>query len=100
MSVFAYGTSLYIGWTMWRKRRAFVLIGVFLKDVFGSLLGRSDDIAQMLRTETVRAMREAVHSAVREGAETAMRGIEVPMVSTFGVEPPILDLGLPGRPIL
>lgn len=95
VSVFGYGTSLYVGWMMWRNRRGYVLIGHFIKDVVGSLLGRTSPIHQMLRTEKPRAMREAIHSAVREGVEVAVRGIEVTMVSTFGQDVPIQNLSAP-----
>ncbi|MGI5244988.1 adhesin [Dactylosporangium sp. CA-139066] len=89
VSVFAFGTSLYVGWTMWRSRRGVALVGQFIKDLFGSMLGRTGIINQMLRTERVRAMREAVHSAVREGVDAAVEGINVPIAATFGYEIPI-----------
>lgn len=89
VTVFGYGTSLYVGWTMWRSRSGAVIIGHFLKDLVGGMFNRTGAINQMLRTEAPRAMREAVHSAAREGVETAVQGIEVPLVSTFGQEPPI-----------
>lgn len=92
VTVFPYGTSLYVGWTMFRNRRGAVLIGIFLKDFVGSVVGRTGLDSQMLRTEKVRAMREAVHSAVREGVEVAVLGIEVPMAETFGHEVPIQGL--------
>jgi hypothetical protein len=97
-TVFAYGTSLYVGWTMWRNRFGAQLIGIFLKDLVGGILGRTDLISQMLRTEKVRAMREAVHSAVREGVEIAIEGVEISIVSTFGYEIPIQDLTAPVPP--
>jgi hypothetical protein len=89
VTVFAYGTSLYVGWTMWRSRPGAVVIGHFLKDIVGSLVNRAGNLNQMLRTDRPRAMREAVHSAAREGVEIAIQGIEVPLASTFGQEPPI-----------
>ncbi len=94
-TVFAYGTSLYVGWTMWRNRMGAQLIWTFIKDMIGGMFGRSSVINQMLRTEKVRAMREAVHSAVREGVEVAIQGVEVSIVSTFGYEIPIQDLTVP-----
>ena len=94
-TVFAYGTSLYVGWTMWRNRMGAQLIGTFIKDMIGGMFGRTGVINQMLRTEKVRAMREAVHSAVREGVEVAIQGVEVSIVSTFGYEIPIQDLTVP-----
>lgn len=106
VSVFPYGTSLYVGWLMFRSRRGAVLILTALKDVLGGILGRTDLVSQMLRTEKVRAMREAVHSAAREGVDIAIQGIEVPMMATFGFEVPVQDLhaaaspqpGVPGVP--
>jgi hypothetical protein len=92
VSVFPYGTSLYVGWTMFRTRRGGGLIGTYLKDVLGALMGRTGLVNQMLRTEKVRAMREALHSAVREGVEVAVQGIEVPIAATFGQDIPIQDL--------
>nr|WP_221380625.1 adhesin [Actinoplanes polyasparticus] len=91
-SVFPYGTSLYIGWMMWRSRRGATLIGQLLKDLIGSMLGRTGSINQMLRTERVRAMREAVHTAVREGADVAIQGIRVSLPQTFGHDIPVQDL--------
>ncbi|MFC5147516.1 hypothetical protein [Streptomyces aureoversilis] len=90
ISVFEYGTSLYLGWTMWRIRPGAVIIGTYFKDLVGGFFGRTGDVNQMLRTERPRAMREAVHSAVREGVEIAVQGIEVPIASTFGQDLPIM----------
>jgi NADH:ubiquinone oxidoreductase subunit 6 (subunit J) len=92
VSVFPFGTSLYLGWMMWRSRRGATLIGHFVKDMVGGIIGRAGIVNQMLRTEKVRAMREAVHSAVREGAEVAVQGIEVPIAATFGQDVPVQDL--------
>ncbi|MBB4893931.1 hypothetical protein FHS39_002965 [Streptomyces olivoverticillatus] len=91
VSVFEYGTSLYLGWTMWRIRPGAVIIGTYLKDLLGGMLGRTGNVNQMLRTERPRAMREAVHSAVREGVEIAVQGVEVPIASTFGQDLPIVS---------
>ncbi len=89
VSVFPYGSSLYVGWSMFRARRGYLLVGHFLKDLLGSLLGRTGLVDQMLRTEKVRAMREALHSAVREGVEVAVHGVEVPIATTFGRDIPV-----------
>lgn len=73
VTVFAYGTSLYVGWTMWRSRPGAVVIGHFVKDIVGGILNRAGNVQQMLRTERPRAMREAVHSAAREGWRSPFR---------------------------
>jgi len=98
VSVFPYGTSLYVGWSMYRNRRGATLIGIFFKDLVGSFVGRTGLINQMLRTEKVRAMREAVHSAVREGVEVAVQGIEIPIAATFGHDVPVQHLASAGAP--
>ncbi|WEH15928.1 hypothetical protein [Streptomyces sp. VNUA24] len=98
VTVFAYGTSLYVGWTMWRSRSGAVVIGHFVKDVVASMLNRAGSLNQMLRTDRPRAMREAVHSAAREGVEIAIKGIEVPLASAFGQEPPVRSAPAPAAP--
>jgi uncharacterized protein YbjQ (UPF0145 family) len=95
ITVFPYGTSLYTGWTMWRRRRGATILGHFLKDLVGGFAGRAGAVNQMLRTERVRAMREAVHAAVREGAEAAVQGVEVPLTAAFGQDLPVYDLSAP-----
>lgn len=74
LSVFAYGTSLYMGWTMWRNRRGAALVGQFLTDLGRGLFGGADMEKVMMRTEPPRAMREALHAAAREGLHVAVEG--------------------------
>lgn len=92
ISIFPYGSSLYLGWTMSRGRRGVTLLGHFLRDLAGGMSGRDASIDRMLRTERVRALREAVHSAVREGADVAAQGVLVPAGTVFGAEVPLRDL--------
>jgi hypothetical protein len=82
VSVFNYGSSLYLGWMMWRSRRGAALIKQFLSDLVNGILGRNDPERVMLRTERPRAMREAVHAACREGLVTAIDRTPVPL--SFG----------------
>ena len=91
VSVFAYGSSLYLGWAMWRTRRGTALIGQFLKDLFRSIAGHLDIEREMLRTEPVRAMREAVHAACREGLLVAVEGQLVPVEYGFPQGMPPLE---------
>ncbi|MFE8991827.1 hypothetical protein ACFYMI_29195 [Streptomyces collinus] len=83
VSVFSYGTSLYLGWQMWRSRRGYVLIGGFVSDLLASVMGRLSPERIMMRTEGVRAMREAVHAACREGLATAVDQVVVPVTFAF-----------------
>lgn len=92
VSVFAYGTSLYLGWAMWRSRRGHQLIGQFFGDLFAGLAGGHDPERQMMRAEPARAMREAVHAACREGLFVAVEGQDVPISFGFPLGlPPIED---------
>lgn len=91
VSVFSYGTSLYLGWQMWRSRRGYALVGRFVADLIASMLGRVSPERIMMRTEGVRAMREAVHAACREGLATAVDQVVVPITYAFpqGLLPPV-----------
>ena len=73
VTVFPYGSSLYLGWMMWRRRSGAALVGRMLADMIGSMFGTVDAVRVMLRTDRPRAMREAVHAACREGIYSAVR---------------------------
>jgi hypothetical protein len=62
VTVFPYGTSLYVGWQMWRRRSGAELVKRALVD----LVKGADLVTVMLRTDRARAVREAVHLACRE----------------------------------
>ncbi|WP_438489426.1 hypothetical protein [Streptomyces sp. S186] len=95
VSVFNYGSSLYLGWMMWRSRRGTELMAQFLGDFFRALKGDNGIERQMLRSEGARAMREAVHLACREGLMVAVEahtaptaGGPAPAAPSPGVAPP------------
>jgi hypothetical protein len=100
VSVFAYGTSLYLGWTMWRARRGTALVAQFFADLVHSMAGHYDIEREMMRTEPVRAMREAVHAACREGLLCAAEGQWVPAEYGFpqGL-PPLEESGFAEAPV-
>lgn len=62
VTVFPYGTSLYVGWQMWRRRSGAQLIKRALID----RVTAANLVTAMLRTDRARAVREAVHLACRE----------------------------------
>jgi hypothetical protein len=96
VSVFPYGTSLYLGWMMWRSRRGITMFATFVADTLLSMLGRLDSVNLMLRTERPRAMREAAHALCREGLHVAVDQIDVPM--TYGFPPNLPPVEpLPGQ---
>jgi hypothetical protein len=93
VSVFAYGTSLYLGWTMWRRRRPFALLFRWLADGLGGLFGRDREFSGQLASNRTRALREAVHSALREGVDAVNYGLDIPVAATFGHEVTVETVG-------
>lgn len=83
ISVFSYGTGLYLGWAMWRSRRGASLIGSFVRDLAEAITGSGDIERRMMKAEQTRAMREALHAACREGLFTASEGVDVPLTYGF-----------------
>jgi hypothetical protein len=72
VTVFPYGTSLYVGWQMWRRRSGAQLIKRALVD----RVTAASLVTAMLRTDRARAVREAVHLACREAVyATADEGL-------------------------
>jgi hypothetical protein len=99
VSVFAYGTSLYLGWTMWRSRYSIVLLLQFVMDSLDGFLNRNDPERKMMQTERPRAMREAVHAVCREGLVVAIEARAVP--PEFGFPqgmPPVDGSNIPPAP--
>lgn len=61
------GVDLFMGWSMWRERSTVTVIGNMLREIF-----QRDTYAADLRTATTRALREMIHSLVREGVQAAI----------------------------
>ena len=83
VSVFPYGSSLYLGWSMWRRRSCWTLFKRWIADAIRSLFGLSDLLRVMLRADRPRAMREGVHFACREGLKVAVTETFVPVEYGF-----------------
>jgi hypothetical protein len=72
VACFPYGRDLYIGWTFWVRISPFRYLCMFVARVWQSLVNRGSDLYISLRYDTARAMREAIHSATREGVDVAV----------------------------
>ncbi len=97
ISVFAYGSSLYLGWMMWRSRRGYQFIGQYLRDMMQGIQGRNQVEWQMLRSERARALREAAHIACREGLAVALSDTTPPVPPAQLTGPqPSYGSGIPG----
>jgi hypothetical protein len=89
VGVFPYGTSLFMTWSMWREDRALLLVG---RHIIESLSG-NDPLRQVMRTDPARAMRDALHNAVREGVDYAATDVGGHQSGRSG--PPPIDLTTP-----
>ncbi|WP_073950317.1 hypothetical protein [Streptomyces kebangsaanensis] len=95
VSVFPYGTGLYLGWSMWSTRRPVAMFGRFVKDAIAHPLKGQKEFTGQLSSQRVRALREAVHSAVSEGVDAAVHNVQVPLAQTFGHNIPVETVALP-----
>lgn len=71
VSCFAYGNDLYIGWTFWLYLSPCRWMITALVRVWQTFTLRGSELYITLRYDTARAMREAMHSACREGVDVA-----------------------------
>lgn len=68
VSVSAYGTGLYLGWSMWRRESLLSMLWLYLR----LLPFLKIHLRQYLAADDTRALREALHNVVREGVEAAV----------------------------
>jgi hypothetical protein len=73
LSLLPYGSGLFMSWSLWRTQIPLMMILRFIGENFGRLFGQ-DELQLLMQTEPARAMREAVHNAMREGVEAATMG--------------------------
>jgi len=88
VSVIPYGTGLYVAWSMWRELTTAQTVADWFRQRRNRSSGAGGLLNMMLRAEPVRAMREVVHNAVREGVEVALAGTRVDLAAAFGGNPP------------
>lgn len=69
---FAYGRDLYVGWTFWLRISPLRYLLMLLARLWQTLMRRGTDLYISLRYDYARAMREAMHSAAREGVDVAV----------------------------
>ncbi|MEU1347902.1 hypothetical protein [Streptomyces sp. NPDC005776] len=90
LSVFTYGTGLYVGWVMRRDRRGTGLVRQFVSDFVGGF-GGTDTERAVMRTESPRALREALHAAALEGLYAAVDGRAVDAGAAFPHGLPVIE---------
>jgi hypothetical protein len=91
---FAYGRDLYVGWTFWLRISPARYVLMAIARLWQTLMRRGTDLYVSLRYDYARAMREAMHSAAREGVDVAI-GQERPQGQGTGMslQVAVADLG-------
>jgi hypothetical protein len=95
VGVFAYGNALYLGWSLWRVQSPLSVLWLNISTkVLAVLTQDGTGFRKLLNAEPAKALREAVHSATREGVQVASEGMSVPLQYAFGQEVPVTELGV------
>lgn len=94
ISVFPFGNDLFLGWTLWRRQIPIMIVFRWI----AAFLGGDPGFSGIIDVEPIKAMREAVHNALRRGIEAAMIGRQIPIAQSFGYELPIETVSHPGVP--
>jgi hypothetical protein len=68
---FPYGQDLYVGWTFWVRISPLEYVWMSIKRTWETITNKSNDLYTSLRYDSARALRQSMHSAVREGIDVA-----------------------------
>jgi hypothetical protein len=68
---FPYGQDLYVGWTFWVRISPLEYAWMSIKRTWESITNKGSDLYTSLRYDSARALRQSMHSAVREGIDVA-----------------------------
>ncbi|HUN36477.1 MAG TPA: hypothetical protein VMU95_31160 [Trebonia sp.] len=76
VSCFEEGNDLYVGWTLWLRMRPYRWFLLRIERVWLEVTQRASEMYVTLRYESVKALREALHNAAREGVDVAVGRVE------------------------
>jgi hypothetical protein len=71
ISCFEQGSDLYVGWTFWVNLAPGRFLVMVVRRTWDEIRQRGNDLYVTLRYESAKALRESMHSAVREGIDVA-----------------------------
>ena len=91
VSCFANGEDLYIGWTLWLYLSPVRFLWISILRLVWELRFRGHSLYVSVQFDKVRAFREALHSAVREGVDVAADKLEPHGLGTIGSIIPVTD---------
>jgi len=97
IACFPYGQDLYIGWTLWWRISPLGWCWTVFMRTWQTLTLRGSELHNIHRYDFGKAMREAVHSAAREGVDAAIGKVSFQGTGTIGSEIPIETTGLSRR---
>jgi hypothetical protein len=86
-----YGRDLYISWTFWVRVSPLRWLLMFIARIWQSITAKGTDIYTTLRYDSARAMREAMHSAAREGLDVAVGALVAHGQGTVGSAVRVVD---------
>lgn len=89
ISCFAYGEDLYIAWTLWLSISPFRFLLEKVLRLYRGVRFQESELYSTLRYENARAMREAMHSAAREGIDVAAGNLAARGQGTIGSDVPV-----------
>lgn len=90
VSCFPFGADLFIGWTFWLNMSP----GRWLLMTLRRLIGRGGGIYTALAYDQPKALREVLHSAVRQGVDIAAGNAEPQGQGTIGYHVPLTTVTL------
>jgi hypothetical protein len=91
ISCFPFGHDLYVGWTFWWRLSTVKYWLLVIQRLFHSYTLRQSGLHWILRYDRAKALREAIHSAARQGVDAASGEIEFRGTGTIGTDIPIED---------
>jgi hypothetical protein len=71
ISCFEEGNDLYVGWTFWLRMAPWRYFLLRLERIWHEVTQKANEMHVTLRYESVKSLREAMHSAAREGIDVA-----------------------------
>jgi hypothetical protein len=92
---FAYGDDLYVGWTLWWRVSAIRWFWTLAVRAYQALTLRGSELHFVHRYDSAKALREAIHGAVRQGLDAASGLVSFQGTGTIGSEIPVEEVGLP-----
>jgi hypothetical protein len=97
ITCFAYGRDLFVGWTLWWRLSAARWYLILFQRYYQTFTLRGSELHTVLRYDSAKALREAVHGAAREGLDAASGLVAFAGAGTVGSDIAIEQIDLVQR---